>query len=275
MLASPLSTTGFRLPPVTGSDGPRIDVVVLTWDDGDRLHAALRSIRASVGVQPRIVVVDNGSQPPAVVPDDVTLLRNGENRGVAAARNQGIAAGTADLVCVLDSDAVLEPDALAELSGALGRHGAALAVPVFVGQRPEQSAGRAPTLLTKVSRLLERTDGYAPMATGGPIWEVDFGIGACQLFRRDVWTRVGGIDESFFYGPEDVDFCLRVQDTGEVVVQVAAAQVRHPARRRFRGLLTRRGRQHAWSVVRYLARHRRRLRSGRLRPSERPVVGSR
>jgi GT2 family glycosyltransferase len=132
-----------------------------------------------------------------------------------------------------------------------------LTVPTMIGQSARASAGRSPTAARKLARLVAATSEYAGAGNPSvPWWEVDFGIGACQLFRRVAYEGVGGIDESFFYGPEDVDFCLRLRARGWRVAQVGAAAVDHPARRRFRSPLSRRGASHAWAVVRFLWRHR-------------------
>jgi len=239
---------------------PVVDVVILTWNDGELLTAAVESALASVGVTVNVVVVDNGSDLPPDLPGDprVTLVSNPANVGVAAGRNQGAVVGAAPLLCFLDSDARLLPRCLARLVDPLSADpSVALAVPVFTGQRPEASAGRAPTVTDKVRRVLNRTDRYRPMATDGPWWDVDFGIGACQLVRRADFLAVGGFDDSYFYGPEDVDLCLRLRERGRRVVQVTDAACDHPPRRRFRGLLTQRGLQHGWAVARHLWRHRR------------------
>ncbi len=270
-----------------GASCPLIDVVILTWNDGPLLDAAIASVVASEGVEARIVVVDNGSEPPAAVPDGVHLVSLPENRGVAAGRNVGIRAGTADLVCLLDSDAELGPRSLRNLVDGLAEAGADLAVPCFTAQAPTASAGAAPDLTDKARRVLGRTAEYRPLGAepvpfgtaggagaatallqAGPRWwPVDFGIGACQLFRRSAWEAVGGIDESFFYGPEDVDFCLRIKQAGGLVVQIAGDPVHHPPRRIHRRPINRRGVAHAWAVARYYHRHRAWLRSS---PTARP-----
>jgi GT2 family glycosyltransferase len=237
-----------------------VDVVILTWNDGELLEAAIRSVEASVGVQLRLVVVDNASSPPANVASSlpITWIRNEENRGVAAARNQGAAAGRAPLLCFLDSDARLQPGSLQLLVAALeGPPGVALAAPTFVDQAASASAGPAPTLRRKVLRVLNLRDTYATGSNfAGGVRDVDFAIGACQVVRRAAFEQVGGLDEGYFYGPEDVDFCLRLREAGWRVLQVAGARVHHPPRRRFRGLATRRGLQHAHAVARHLWRHR-------------------
>lgn len=259
--------------------GADVDVVILTWNDGPLLGAAVRSALQSEGVGVAVTVVDNGSDLPLDLPDDprIRVLRNADNRGVAAGRNQGIRWGSAPWVCILDSDACLEPRSLASMIAAAADD-AAIVGPVFAGQRPEESAGRSPTLGLKVRRVLGLTDTYAagPGArpnegltaatetTGasapsdppdGPR-DVDFVIGACQLVRRVAWQTIGGIDERYFYGPEDIDFCLRMREAGWRIQQVPVS-VEHPPRRRNRNVFTRRGVRHAGAVARHLWRHRR------------------
>lgn len=238
---------------------PAVDVVVLTWNDGDLLDAAIASALASDGVHVRVVVVDNGSDPPAVVPDrsDVVLLRQEENLGVAPGRAVGVSAGSAPYVCLLDSDARLHPGSLARMVGVLEEDPTVgLVGPVFDGQRPEESGGRAPSLGVKAARGLGWRSDYRPGVRCGATVEVDFVIGACQVFRRSAHDQVGGLDTSIFYGPEDVDFCLRLGAAGHRVVQLVDAGCHHPPRRRNRKLLTRRGLDHAWQVSRHLWRHR-------------------
>jgi GT2 family glycosyltransferase len=249
--------------------GP-VDVVILTWNDGPLLEVAVGSALASEGVDVNVIVVDNGSDPPAAVVDDprVTLLRNDDNKGVAGGRNQGVLAGSAPFVLLLDSDARLHPDGLAALLAPLEADDViGLSAPTYTGQTPEASAGRAPTLTRKAGRVLNLVQDYRPTPhpPGEPWWDVDFAIGACQLFRRAAYDEVGGIDESYFYGPEDVDFCVRLGERGWRVVQLAAAVCDHPPRRRFRRPLSRKGVAHGWAVVRYLWRRQRRrgLRPGR------------
>ena len=238
-----------------------IDVVVLTWNDGDQLRVAVDSALASTGVDVRVIVVDNGSDPTPMLPADtrVLMIRNDENRGVAPARNQGARAGTNPFVCFLDSDARLEPDCLVRLMEPFAaEESVVLSAPVFVDQAPEESAGRAPSVLVKARRALNLTSSYEPVAAPmKPWWDVDFAIGACQLFQRSAFDSVGGLDESYFYGPEDVDFCLRLREKGGRIVQVRDARCHHPPRRRYKRLMTRRGAQHAWAVARHLWRHRR------------------
>jgi GT2 family glycosyltransferase len=239
----------------------RVDVVILTWNDGPMLDDAVASALAQHGVDTVVTVLDNGSTPPAVVTDQrVRLLRNDDNLGVGAGRNQGVRTGRAPFACFLDSDARLHPDTLARLVAPLvDDDTVGLTAPVFTGQAPEASAGRAPTVRRKIARALNRTDVYerTPGQGDSDQGEVDFAIGACQVFRRVAFDAVGGLDESAAFGPEDVDFCLRLRGARFTIVQVASARCDHPPRRAFKGLATARGVRHAWAVSRHFWRHNR------------------
>jgi GT2 family glycosyltransferase len=247
----------------TGADvDVDVDVVVLTWNDGPLLDEAVASALAQQELAVRVIVVDNGSEPRAVVVADerVTLIRSESNLGVGGGRNLGAGAGGAPFLCFLDSDARLHPHAISRLRAPMtAQPTIGIAAPVFSGQRPEHSAGRAPNALDKLRRGANLTDRYrtTPGQGQGASWDVDFAIGACQLVRRSAFVAVGGLDASAAFGPEDVDFCLRVRHTGFRVVQVADVGCDHPPRRAFRGILSDRGRRHAWAVLRYLWRSRR------------------
>ena len=244
---------------VGGPLGDAIDVVILTWNDGDLLATAIDSVLRSEDVDVAVVVVDNGSEPPAAVTQSsIQLVRSDTNLGVAPGRNLGAGVGAAPFLCLLDSDAELAPHSLRRLLDAHADPTVGVSVPVFEDQAPEASGGRAPSLAVKVARGLGLRATYEGVtrAPEDRSWDVDFGIGACQLIRRSVWDAVGGLDGSIFYGPEDVDFCLRVRAAGHRVVQIAGADVRHPPRRAFRQPFTRRGLQHGLAIIRHLWRHR-------------------
>jgi len=245
--------------PSTPSELPLIDVVILTWNDGAMLGEAIQSALTSKSVDVTVTVVDNGSMPPAVVPDDprVRLIRNETNLGVSA-RNQGVQRGTAPTVCLLDSDARLHPRTLKVLWDRLADD-TGLISPVFDGQAPEESGGRAPGLARKASRAVGLTSLYGSTRPDQQTttWDVDFTIAACQLIRRQAFEQVGGLDPSIFYGPEDIDLCLRLKNGGWRVAQTTDSGCHHPPRRRNRKLLTRRGLAHALAVAKHLRRHRR------------------
>ncbi len=50
---------------------------------------------------------------------------------------------------------------------------------------------------------------------------------ACMLVRKDIFKKVGGFDENFVNGYEDVDLCLRIKETGKDIVYCPQSVVYH------------------------------------------------
>ena len=99
--------------------GPLISVIVPTFNRAAYVRDAVVSVLAQTYHPVELIVVDDGSTDNtaavlAAYRDDrrVTVLAT-ENRGVAAARNAGLAVARGEFVAFLDSDDVLTPDGLA------------------------------------------------------------------------------------------------------------------------------------------------------------------
>jgi GT2 family glycosyltransferase len=187
----------------------RVAAVVVSYRARPYLEACLRSLD-SVGGLAEIVVVDNASQDgtaeAARMFDGIRVIENGENRGFAAAANQGAEATTAPYVLLLNSDVELTIDALAALLAELladPRHAAACA-------RLVTAEGR--------DQLPFRTDRTST---------VQWAPGACLLLKRSACDEVGWFDEKFFFYNEDVDLGIRLRRSGWRIRHVPAAAVIH------------------------------------------------
>ena len=51
--------------------------------------------------------------------------------------------------------------------------------------------------------------------------------GACMLMRKDVFDKIGGFDEGFWNGFEDVDFCLRATQKGYSIALCGQTELIH------------------------------------------------
>lgn len=107
-----------RAQPLPG-DLPVVSVVIPTKDRADMLGATLDSVLAQSYAAWQLIVVDDGSRDatPELLEryahdERVVLLRHQTARGVAAARNTGLAAATGTYVAYLDSDNTWFPDFL-------------------------------------------------------------------------------------------------------------------------------------------------------------------
>ena len=68
---------------------------------------------------------------------------------------------------------------------------------------------------------------YREQLLGNKPFEVEYVIGACQLFQKKILEEVGFLDETIFYGPEDADFCLRISQKGYKIVCLPAIYIIH------------------------------------------------
>ena len=249
-------------------------VIILTWNSRQHVRACLESLRdAAPGYRGDVIVIDNGSTDgtPDIVRElvpDARLVQNQVNRGVAAARNQGLALARSPVSIILDVDTVVQPGAFARLlsfleaTPSVGVCGPRLVLP---DDTIQASCQLFPTVIDKVIRQLPGNMGERWLRdveragwdhTG--VRDVDYVVGACQAIRMSALYSVGWLDERIFYGPEDVDFCLRMRLRGWRVTYVGDAIVRHECqrvtRRRLNALTVRhiRGLAHLYRTHGYL-----------------------
>lgn len=231
-----------------------VSIVILTWNSEQNIGACLGSLHRGLSAfSSEVIVIDNGSrdQTCSVVREALPpaqLICNPENRGVAPARNQGIRLAQGEYILILDDDTVVQPGALNCLIRYMEEHPeAGLCGPKLTNADGELqlSCRRFPTLIDKLARRLpailgQKVTREAEMADWDhrAIRDVDYVIGACQIIRRRTLQEVGPFDERIFYGPEDVDLCLRLQQAGWRVVYNPDAVVVHEERRVTRSLLS-------------------------------------
>jgi GT2 family glycosyltransferase len=215
---------------------PGVDVVIVNWNTGPYLARCLESLTESTGHHDLCVtVVDNassdGSADPATlaVPGSLRLrvLRNTENRGFAAACNQGARIGEGEYLLFLNPDAAVAPDAIQRcvdfLSGEAGQT-AGICGGAIVDEdgAPSLACARFPALRTVFGRMTgasELAPRRFPPHHMSPselrqTRQVDQVIGAFYFVRRSLWEQLGGFDESFFMYYEEVDFALRALSCG-------------------------------------------------------------
>lgn len=225
-----------------GTAATKVAGVVVSYNTRDDLLRCLRSLEAAT-LPLELLVVDNASSdgsaeaarrefPHAVV------VANAENRGFAAACNQGWRASSAPYVLFLNSDAEVSPGAVEALAGFLdARPDVGIVGPRTVGEdgRIQVSTGED---LTPVAEWRQRRLVRGVRAGHGPaVREAEarharehepFWVSAsCLLARRPALDAVAGFDEAFFLYEEDVDLCARVRAAGWRVAFTPAATIRH------------------------------------------------
>jgi GT2 family glycosyltransferase len=147
------------------------------------------------------------------------VVQHDEHRdGFASTCNLG-AKETADTLVFLNDDTIPQPGWLEGLVGAAESHGIAgsrLLYPDGTVQHSGVFLRRHVSGLVAYNRRKEAPSGEVPAVTG-----------ACLAIRRDLWDELGGFDEAFVNGYEDVDLCLRARQSGHAVWYCADSTVIH------------------------------------------------
>ena len=221
------------------TDGPArdraIDVVIVNFNAADHLDACLRSVVGALGVG-SVTVVDNAStdRSSTIVGGfaGVRWLATGTNLGFGRAANRGIAAGSADLVLLLNPDAAVMPGAVEALVASLaGRPTCGV-----VGPRVENVDGSVyPSARSFPSYIDAIGHGFVGLVRADNPWSrrylggdsVEWVSGTAMLLRREAFEAVGGFDEDYFMYVEDVDLCWRMHEAGWGVHYERGAGVIH------------------------------------------------
>lgn len=229
---------------------PLVSVVLISWKMRDLLQRMLRTLfEHTSSCQLEVLCVDNGSSDGTAEMVEqqfpsVKLIRNAQNRGVAPARNQAISLARGKYVAILDADMELVEDAIGTVVAFLEDHpevGMAGCRLTFADGTTQLNAKRFPSLLALLSRrlpILRSLGGRSALNRHEMSeWdrttsrEVDYLIGACQVVRRSIFDQVGLLDENIFYGPEDIDFCVRVRRAGWKIWWIHHTRIIHHEQR--------------------------------------------
>ena len=217
-------------------------VVIVSYNTRDVLAGCLDAVRRSEGVTIECFVVDNGScdGSPEMVAERfpwVTLIRNPENRGFAAANNVALARASAPVWLLLNPDTLVRPDTIARLrAGLVASPEIGIAGPrVLNGDGSLQSCGYwYPTLMREirqsknVDRGLRVLVGKEPESPDpGVPQDVDWVDGCCLMIRRAAAEQVGLLDEQFFLYAEELDWCRSVRAAGWRIRTVPDAVMVH------------------------------------------------
>jgi GT2 family glycosyltransferase len=230
----------------------RLDVVVVCWNDKEKIATALDSVfgLAEVRHDPdfaHVVVSDNGSVDGSreYVAEryrgEVQIVENGANLGFAAACNRAFAATSSEYVFLLNPDAELKDGALAEIAAFMDEHprcGIAGSRIYNYDGSVQQSIGEFDSWAGAFLRSsawgdlapLRRFSNGASLrdfATFDAPRRVDLVIGAALVIRRSMLEAIGPFDERFFLYHEEVDYAKRAADAGWETWFVPASEAVH------------------------------------------------
>jgi GT2 family glycosyltransferase len=212
-----------------------VAAVIPHFNRVDLLRMLLPNLAKQTQRFDRVIVVDNGSADGSVQEArraGAEVIELQHNVGFAAAVNRGIEAATGvDWVAVLNNDVTLAPEWLERLLQAGTPTTGSEHVWFAAGKiRSAGDPSRIDGCFDEISRGAcawrcgsERADG--------PVWDTPRSIRiapmTAALFRRELFTEIGLLDERFVSYLEDVDFGLRCAVAGRDGVYVPTAVAYH------------------------------------------------
>lgn len=230
--------------------GPDLSVIIPNYRRPDLLERCLRSLRDSRSdsrVEVETIVVDDGSADDSCrlvrecFPEAV-LVALEQNRGYPAAVNAGVQRSLGEWILTLNNDTTVEPGTLDALMAV------ALSGPNIGSVAAQQRFMSYPQVIYSAGVMVDRRGQAADRLIGHPLTdseqdpvEVFAACGAAALYRRTMLEQVGGFDERFLFGLEDVDVAWRgrmrgwrcLYAPGAVVYHDLGATVSHGSELRF------------------------------------------
>ncbi len=198
---------------------PKVSVIVCSYNGGQTLEACLRSLKKLNYPDYEVVLVDDGSKDNTreiVSHHPWVRTIHQPNMGLSVARNVGAAHATGEILAYTDSDCMADPDWLYYLVGTL--------------LSGDYAGVGGPNISPPAQNWHQACVAAAP---GGPSHVllsdvVAEHIPGCNMaFHRWAFDKVGGFDPEYRKAGDDVDFCWRLQQEGQVIAFSPSAIVWH------------------------------------------------
>lgn len=212
-------------------------IILITYNQSAITQRCLNSLSKLLKLGTHCTIVDNGSSDSTIADikalhlPNINIIGSRNNLGVARARNIALKAlpKKCEYILILDNDTIVNPEAIDSMMQYMDEHpdtgliGPRLTSPDGITQH---SFLPFPGIGEKIRNLLSKSNNIVANIPQQP-FEPFYVIGACQMIRRDIVDKVGLLDESIFFGPEDADYCMRVRQVGFRIIYLPSAVIIH------------------------------------------------
>jgi GT2 family glycosyltransferase len=215
----------------------KVAVNIVTFNSGEDVAACLESLGRQTFRDFRIHVLDNASIDgtiKALSGFDLDLIRSQSNTGFARAHNDLIRSYPAEYVLVLNPDAVLNPDFLERIVGALEARPDAASATGKLLRLDGKTLDSTGIIMLRSQRHLDRGADEPDRGQFDKPEDVFGPSGAAALYRwkalQDVAIDGQFFDEDFFAYREDADLAWRCRLMGWTSIYVPSAVALHRRR---------------------------------------------
>ena len=214
---------------------PLVSIITAMWNNKEFNLQMIEFVYKNTQWPYELILIDNGStdgtsEAIGKLSSNIngTLIKNKENKGFGIANNQGAKIAHGEYLCLLNNDTIPIKGWLTEMMKVIladpkvGIVGSRLVHP---GKGTLQHAG----VYEHMSGTPDHMHFGKPMdyPPAMKLQEVFAVTGACLLTPKSLFLDLGGFDEAFRNGFEDMDYTQKVRGKGYKVMYVPTSLVYH------------------------------------------------
>ncbi len=219
---------------------PTLSIIIVNYNTDHLLQECLESIKTNIKIPYEIFVVDNHSSDDSWLVaknfPNCTLIRNKENIGFCAANNQILKTIKSKFILLLNPDTRLTYEAIDKMVSYIKiNHGVGVIGPkvLYPNGNFQDTAFFFPNIWIFLKDILFLNKLFKVFGKMSSKFlkqdmpqKVDAVSGCCLLFKKDVYDRIGGLDESLFF-MDDIDLCRRIKNYDWQVVYFPQSIIYH------------------------------------------------
>tara|TARA_Y100001936_G_scaffold129995_1_gene127084 strand:+ start:5318 stop:6358 length:1041 start_codon:yes stop_codon:yes gene_type:complete len=214
------------------TDLPLVSVIILNYNAGDLLLNCINSLKKSTYGNLEIIVVDNISSDNSQEKckekfSEIKLIQNKENLGYCGGNNVGIKEAKGKFIVILNPDTVVEENCIDELISAYNEFGKGLYQPKILSLNEENIIQSTGNMLHVFGFGFARDKGNRVVNKIEEIEKIGYASGTCLFTSREVFDKIGLLDEFLFLYHDDLDLGWRAAQIGINSYYVPKSKVFH------------------------------------------------
>lgn len=206
----------------------RLSIVTINYNTSESTIKLMESLKNQTDKDFEVIVVDNNSKDLGELmnyrtsENNMIFINNGKNLGYSGGNNVGIrralnppAGGGSDWVLLLNNDTLAESGLVEYIKGKIEDRGGIIGLALDEGDKVA-FAGHIEWLKPTLRHIAEPC-----------FCNDDYAIGGAMLIHKDVFDKIGYLDENYFLYFEDADFCINARKQGIPVNFAPEIKIRH------------------------------------------------